>query len=97
MLPFTSILAGYVWREIAGQSGPSPWGIRAGMLVAGALVVAGVIVAPLNGLSIAVLEPVLLTLPLVLGGGLLLLLLAQAISPRHGASRSPTPASRAWS
>jgi hypothetical protein len=83
MLPFTSILAGYVWREIAGQSGPSPWGIRAGMLVAGALFVAGVIVAPLNGLSIAVLEPVLLTLPLVLGGGLLLLLLAHAISPRH--------------
>jgi hypothetical protein len=83
MLPFTSILACYVWREIAGQSGPAPWGIRAGMLVAGALVVAGVIVAPLNGLSIAVLEPVLLTLPLVLGGGLLLLLLGYAISPHQ--------------
>jgi hypothetical protein len=83
MLPFTSILACYVWREIAGQSGPSPWGIRAGMLVAGALVVAGVIVAPLNGLSIAVLEPVLLTLPLVLGGGLLLLFLAHAIAPHQ--------------
>ena len=53
-IPFMSILACYVWREIAGQSGPSPWGIRAGMLAAGALVVAGVIVAPLSGLSIAV-------------------------------------------
>ncbi len=83
MLPFTSILACYVWREIAGQSGPSPWGIRAGMLVAGALVVAGVIVAPLNGLSIAVLEPVLVALPLLLAGGLLLLLLAHAIAPRQ--------------
>jgi hypothetical protein len=82
MLPFTSILVCYVWRDISQQCGPSPWGVRAGMLAAGALVVAGVVVVPINGLSIAVLEPVLLTLPLVLAGGLLLLLLTQAISPR---------------
>jgi len=81
ILPFTSLLASYVWREVARQCGPTPWGIRAGMAIAVALVVAGVIVAPLNELSIAVLEPILLTLPLVLAGALLLLLLAPAVAP----------------
>jgi hypothetical protein len=53
------------------------------MLAAAGLAVAGTIVTPLNGLSIAALEPVLLTLPLVLAGGLLLLFLARLVTPDH--------------
>lgn len=53
------------------------------MIVAGVLVVVSAVVVPLNGLSIEVLEPILLTLPLVLGGGLLLLLLASDVSPNR--------------
>lgn len=80
ILPFTSILTGYVWRDIARQLGPSPWGRMAGMVLAGALVVALVIVAPLNNQSIEQLEPILLSLPLVLGGGLLIALLGNLVS-----------------
>lgn len=81
LLPFTSILACYVWRQTARQLGPSPWGIRIGMIIASALLAAVVVVAPFNDLSIEELEPILLTFPLLIGGGLLLLLLAHSVSP----------------
>ena len=82
VLLFTSILVSYGWRELVQLSGAPKWGHRAGAIVAAALVAVVAGVTPLSLLPIEVLETVLLPVPLLLRLALLVVLVAQWISPR---------------
>ncbi len=83
LLPFTSLLAAYVWRELVRESGTARWGPRMGA-IAGALLMMGVVgLLASNRLADEGIEAVLLTLPLVLSVALLAVLSARRLAPER--------------